>query len=70
MCDSPRDPEALDEHVRESTPESAAKAVREVLQDVGARLQGRLRDCDGLTYADVSEVCREVAKEHGTDVYV
>ncbi len=50
--------------------EETKEAVRKVLQDVAGRLQGRLRGRDALTYADVSEVCREVAEEQGTGVYV
>ncbi len=50
--------------------EPTEDVVRKVLQDVAGRLQGRQREGDGLTYADVSQVCREVAQEHGTDVYV
>jgi len=50
--------------------EEAKEAVRKVLQDVAGRLQERQREDGGLTYGDVSEVCREVAEEQGTGVYV
>ncbi len=53
-------------HQKETKAEPAEDVVRKVLQDVAGRLQGR----EDLTYADVSEVCREVAQEHGVYLYV
>jgi hypothetical protein len=46
------------------------ESIRVVLQDVAAQLQGRLRQYGDLTYGDVSDVCSDVAKKHGTGVYV
>lgn len=48
----------------------AKAVVRDVLQDVAGRCQSRMRDDRTLTYGDLAEICREIAEEHGTGVYV